>query len=792
MEQNDFTNLLMRLKKVLREASLLLTSFQRDQKEEELDEYFNNACQILFNNDFYQNLWDESVLLQLDRLFQVKRPLEKVYGQQLKVIVERTMTVKRINDLFFLTLTNEVSPEEVCDKLSVLTHVDEAALLKIKAFNRIQEIRSSKYSTSEKVDAFIEHLINDIGVNLGERERDLRQVIASIRAEEIPGRINALLVSTTSNVGILIPLSIQLRTGSGEIHCLVCGSEDFKSAINRARHAMVSREYLRNTDDVTYSLDLTEVGYSGDSIGLAAAVGMYTAAAKQAIDPYTAFTGNINLEGSQYKITSVEGIKPKLDAALLFGCRRVFVPKENRLEVGEEFNAKLKILYATDIADVLLKLSPSFEPLIGDSRQVRKMNFLKGYCQDRGWDLSSPEAIQDGSQFTASPPHPPELKVTIFDSGAHSPKTHPIAEFQDLLNKLGDFDKSRIPIQKVEQKPFLIKDAELKHRIREKLDGLKPVETRHEQYCDYSYRFEDGKEKIAIKQYANGKLQLQGIGGELYKNILDIVITLYNLKYPNVQLSVDDYIRYEAEESSTSKKESLEAPHQANIPLPHIGTDESGKGDYFGPMVIAGIWLDEPTKAKLESMGIKDSKLLSDKRCRELAARIRATCNGKFVEVEITPDRYNELYEQFKKEGKNLNHLLAWGHARAIESLLEKNPCTHAVADQFGDENLILSKLMEKSKRLELIQTPKGERYIAVAAASILARDRFLTRMDKLSQEYAIALPKGASDAVIQPARQIVERKGSAELKKVAKLHHKTTQRIIEQGRQEYGTSPSN
>src|SRR3990172_5305575 len=98
MEENDFTNLLMRLKKFLREASLLLTSFQRDENEAELDEFFNNACQILFNNDFYQNLWDESVLLQLDRLFQVKRPSEKVYGKQLNVIAERTMTVKQIND----------------------------------------------------------------------------------------------------------------------------------------------------------------------------------------------------------------------------------------------------------------------------------------------------------------------------------------------------------------------------------------------------------------------------------------------------------------------------------------------------------------------------------------------------------------------------------------------------------------------------------------------------------------------------------------------------------------------
>jgi len=366
---------------------------------------------------------------------------------------------------------------------------------KLKAFDRIQEIRSSKYSLSEKLDAFVEHLTKDIGVNFGEKERDLRQVIASIRVQETPGRINALLISTASGAGTLVPLSIQLRDGSGEIHCLVCGSEEFKSAINRARLAMVSNNYLRKTDDITYSLDITEAEYSGNSLGLAAAIGMYAATARQAIDPYTAFTGNINLEGSQYKITSIKGINAKLDAALLFGCRRVFIPKENVLEVGEKFDKKLKIIHVTDIVDVLLKLKSSLEPIIGDSRQVKKINFLKGYCQDRGWDLSSPEAIQDGLQFTASPPHPPELKVTIFTSGAHSPKTHPTAEFQELLNKLEDFDKSKIPVQKVEQ-TFLIKDAELRHRIREKLDELKPVETRKEQYCDYSYRFEDGKEKI--------------------------------------------------------------------------------------------------------------------------------------------------------------------------------------------------------------------------------------------------------------------------------------------------------
>jgi ribonuclease HIII len=336
-----------------------------------------------------------------------------------------------------------------------------------------------------------------------------------------------------------------------------------------------------------------------------------------------------------------------------------------------------------------------------------------------------------------------------------------------------DLDKLRIPIQEIKLKPFFIKDPELRRQIREKLKELRPTGAREEQYCDYSYRFEDGEERITVKQYTNGKLQFQGVGGDLYKNILDAVIALCNSKYPETKLSVEDYIKSEPEENLISKKLHEE------IPFPHIGTDESGKGDYFGPMVVAGVWLDESAAARLQATGIKDSKLLSDNRCQDLAAEIRIVCNGKSVEVEIPPQRYNDLYDQFKKEGKNLNHLLAWGHARAIESLLEKNPCSYAVADQFGNERFILSKLMEKGKKLQLIQTPRAERYTAVAAASILARDRFLSRMEKLSREYGVFLPKGASDLVIQPALDIVKKRGVNELKKIAKLHHKTTQKIL-------------
>jgi ribonuclease HIII len=333
-------------------------------------------------------------------------------------------------------------------------------------------------------------------------------------------------------------------------------------------------------------------------------------------------------------------------------------------------------------------------------------------------------------------------------------------------------------IQKIRLKPLLVKDPELKRQIREKLKELKPADSREEQYCDYSYRFEDGEERITVKQFTNGKLQFQGVGGDLYRNILDAVITLYNTKQPNTKLSVGGFTEYGTEEEVASRIGSF-GNLQEEIPFPHIGTDESGKGDYFGPMVIAGVWLDEFAAARLEAAGVRDSKLLSDKRCQDLAAEIRIVCNGKSVEVEVPPERYNELYDQFRKEGKNLNHLLAWGHARAIESLLEKNPCSYAVADQFGNERFILSKLMEKGKKLQLIQTPRAERYTAVASASILARDRFVSRMEKLSREYGILLPKGASDLVIQPALGIIKKRGINELRKVAKLHHKTTQKIL-------------
>lgn len=223
----------------------------------------------------------------------------------------------------------------------------------------------------------------------------------------------------------------------------------------------------------------------------------------------------------------------------------------------------------------------------------------------------------------------------------------------------------------------------------------------------------------------------------------------------------------------------LDKKADINIGFPLIGTDESGKGDYFGPLVSAGVYVDENMAKLLEFEGIKDSKKLSDKKNIELSQKIMDICKNRYSIIEISPEKYNDLYEQFVREKKNLNTLLAWGHAKAIEELLTKVECQTAIADQFADESFIQNKLQEKGRRLKLIQMPKAEENIAVAAASIIARARFLEKLNKLSSEYKITLPKGVSISVVNSAKKIVSEHGKDCLRKVAKLHFKTTKQVL-------------
>lgn len=212
---------------------------------------------------------------------------------------------------------------------------------------------------------------------------------------------------------------------------------------------------------------------------------------------------------------------------------------------------------------------------------------------------------------------------------------------------------------------------------------------------------------------------------------------------------------------------------------PHFGIDESGKGDFFGPLVIAGAYVDKGIARQLIDSGVMDSKRISsDKKIARLAEVIRKTPGIAWEVISLRPEKYNELYQKFG----NLNRLLAWGHAAVIRSLAEKVPnCPRALSDQFAREELLQRALKQQGecvKHIELQQRTKGESDVAVAAASILAREAFVDWIERASEKGGVKMPLGAGPQVIESARDLVEKYDHSILEKVAKIHFKTTQQI--------------
>jgi ribonuclease HIII len=257
------------------------------------------------------------------------------------------------------------------------------------------------------------------------------------------------------------------------------------------------------------------------------------------------------------------------------------------------------------------------------------------------------------------------------------------------------------------------------------------------------------KEKLTVNAYTSGKLLVQGRGAKEF-----------------VEFTIEPEITGVA-------KVGYDEVHNPEMFQPHLGVDESGKGDFFGPLVIAGVYTDGDLPRRLLDLGVKDSKLItSDKKALEVADAIKDTITlDRFNVITISPEKYNELYAKFA----NLNRLLAWGHATVIENLLTRWPqCPRALSDKFAHESLIQRALKERGKGIVLQQRTKAESDIAVAAASVLARAAFLTRLKSLGERLGVELPKGASAQVKAVAREIFRKHGAETLKSVCKFHFKT------------------
>ena len=260
--------------------------------------------------------------------------------------------------------------------------------------------------------------------------------------------------------------------------------------------------------------------------------------------------------------------------------------------------------------------------------------------------------------------------------------------------------------------------------------------------------FQAKKNGISLTLYQSGKLTVQG-------------------------KDKHDFISYYLEPQILQNL-SYSYPHQHVETHARIGIDEAGKGDYFGPLCIGGLFISgEQELEKLLRMGVKDSKRLADTVILKIAAQIKSSFATSII--KISPKRYNEMYQTFH----NLNRMLAWGHATAIETLVEKTSCREVIIDQFADEHVVQNSLDKKKLQVHLTQRHKGEEDPVVAGASILARAAFVEGLAQMESKYNLSLPKGASEAVKAAAKKAISIHGVAILQEIAKMHFKTTQELL-------------
>ncbi len=269
-------------------------------------------------------------------------------------------------------------------------------------------------------------------------------------------------------------------------------------------------------------------------------------------------------------------------------------------------------------------------------------------------------------------------------------------------------------------------------------------------------RFAGSKPYLNVVFYESGKLVLQGKGTQEF-----------------IEFVLEPEILKEA-------RLGYEAILNPELLIPRLGVDESGKGDFFGPLCIAGVYINESVINAWKDAGIRDSKnISSDKRIRELAELIRNTPGCVCDVVGIGNEAYNRLYTKMR----SVNTLLAWGHARVIENLMGRRnwmipPPIRAISDQFAhSKDTVAKALMPLGREIELVQRHKAEEDMAVAAASILARHEFVTRLAALEKQFEMKLPKGASAAVDAAAKDFVNHFGAQNLSKVAKMHFRTALR---------------
>ncbi len=263
----------------------------------------------------------------------------------------------------------------------------------------------------------------------------------------------------------------------------------------------------------------------------------------------------------------------------------------------------------------------------------------------------------------------------------------------------------------------------------------------------------------------------------LEKNKQKVKLLVYFGKKGNkiqVQGNQESSVHKEVNNIVFGEKLFLDEDKMFAEPLVYIGTDESGKGDLFGPLVVAGVLVDEKINLDLNKLGVRDSKTITDYNIKKLTPKIKTLLKNKYDIIHLKPEKYNELYEKMS----NVNLILGWAHAKVIENILESYKVEEAISDKFGNERTILNALQKKGRQINLRQVTNAERYTAVAAASIIARNEVINWFDTNSRKFRIKIYKGVSAQVENSMNEVVEKFGKEVLPKFVKMHFKTTKKL--------------
>jgi ribonuclease HIII len=735
--------------------------------------------QLLDNHNF-KNIGDERTISTA--LILLTQAYDDEIKDRLTPLSEWLEVIRDINNKFYAILNHEIGLEDLLISYLVTWKLIPIELnISIDADMK-QELKAARERTNNEqklrtfISVFFEYVkLQNGNDKLNELVRVCELVIDNFK-ELMEWNPQGLFC--INHTGIVYGVKIKATAeGNGEIESLNETGIEMKKAANEAfRYIKDKFPYAKNWD-ITWEIPRGNISFEGNSIGLALSMGILSTIEGFEIDPFTAFTGHVEWDSG--KIKRIGDLDVKLSTAKDQGIRRVFIPIDNISDVTNDCGLDIVPVGSVDEAKNKLTIQTYMSSNIPLERQAEiKLRQLEIELSPLGIKAKGP--IQDGDsykriQFT-------DYRDTLFVNIYYGrngitvniqPKDCPLkVKLQSLCDQvfgIGIEEKK----EEIKRDKYIINDKETQQRVEAYLFGLPNALREIEQNCVYRAKIIGIGQIVHVRQFNKGTLTIDG-QDSLFSSICSGIQSVLGISPSPIQ-----------ENSKNSKLVGqINAVKSIELGDQWIGTDEAGKGDYFGPLVGAAVMVDKNIADQLLIIGVKDSKNLTDNKNRELAIRINEICGKHAQVVLIPPVRYNLLYEQFKSEGKNLNTLLAWVHTRALEDLLTTYPQNQitVIIDKFADEQYINSKLLGNSRRtkLNLIQLPKAEANIAVAAASVLARAQFLNWLERTSHQFKFSLPKGASDPkVVQIARHIVETLGREKLTEYVKLHFRTTKEVL-------------